>query len=276
MATILAMSSFVARGTVGLRAIMPALDRTGHEVIACPTIMLSNHLGHARAAGDAVAPATLAAMVEALETNGWLRRIDAVLTGYLPSPEHVRIAETLALKVRAAHPGALVVCDPVLGDHPMGLYVPPGVAHEVRDRLLPLATHAKPNLFELAFLSGRPVETLADVVSAAQALPVSVVLASSIPVTGDRLANIVVTSDRARQCTVAREAGVPHGTGDLLAALFTAHVVDGADPFGGAARAAGAVADVIARSRGTDELQLMGPAAWHEAPPLALTDVREG
>lgn len=273
MATVIAVSSFVARGTVGLRAIMPALDRMGHEAVACPTILLSNHLGHARAAGSPVAPETVAAMIDALEANGWLPGIDAVLTGYLPSPDHVRIVEALVARLRRLRPDALVVIDPVLGDDPGGLYVPQGVAEAVRDRLLPLATHVKPNRFELAFLTGRPVETIADVVAAARSLPPPVVLASSIPMPGDRLANVVVTRDRAAQCTVPRESVVPHGTGDLLSAMFLAHALDGEDPMTGTAFAAGAVAAAIALSAGADELRLAGPTAWHEAPPLPLSGI---
>ncbi|MCC7253332.1 pyridoxal kinase [Hyphomicrobium sp.] len=273
MATVIAVSSFVARGTVGLRAILPSLDRMGHEAIACPTTLLSNHLGHARATGSPVAPETLSAIIEALDANGWLPDVDAVLTGYLPSPDHVRIVETLVARLHTQRPDALFVCDPVLGDHPGGLYVPQGVAEAVRDRLLPRATHVKPNRFELAFLSGRPVETPADVVDAARALPVPVVLASSIPLDGNRLGNIVVTRDRAVHCTVPRESRAPHGTGDLLAALFTAHLLHGEDPATSAAFAAGAVARTIALSAGEDELQLWGPTAWHEAPPLAMTSV---
>lgn len=278
MATVIAVSSFVARGTVGLRAIMPALDRMGHETIACPTVLLSNHLGHPHphVAGGPVAPDMLSAMLDALEANGWLPKIDAVLTGYLPSPEHVRIVEALVGRLRAVRPDALIVCDPVLGDDPEGLYVPQSVAEGVRDRLLPLATHVKPNRFELAFFSGRPLETTADVVAAARSLPVPVVLASSIPTAGDRLANIVVTRDRAVGCTVRREASAPHGTGDLLAALFAAHTLYGEDPATSAAFAAGAVASAIALSKGTDELQLAGPTAWHEAPPLPMTAVATG
>ena len=274
MATVIAISSFVARGTVGLRAILPALDRMGHETVACPTILLSNHLGHPRAEGVAVAPATLEAVLEALDANGWLAQADAVLTGYLPSVDHVAITEALIRRLRALRPGAPIVCDPVLGDDPGGLYVPKGVAEAVRDRLLPLATHVKPNRFELGLLSGRPVETQADIVAAARALAAApVVLASSIPVGGDRLANIVVTGDGASQCTVARESGVPHGTGDLLAALFTAHVLDGSDPIASAALAAGGVARAIALSKGSDELQLVGPTDWHDAPALAMTPI---
>lgn len=273
MATVIAVSSFVARGTVGLRAIMPALDRMGHEAFACPTILLSNHLSHAHAAGSAVDPGTLSALFEGIEDNGWLRQVDAILTGYLPSAEHVRAVERLITRLRAARPDAMIVCDPVLGDHPGGLYVPQDSAEAVRDRLIPLATHVKPNRFELAFLSGRPVETIPDVVAAARALPVSVVLASSIPVAGDRLANIVVTREQAAGCAVAREADVAHGTGDLLAALFTAHVLHGEEPFASAAFAVGGVAEAIALSRGSDELQLSGSTAWHEAPPLPIEPI---
>jgi pyridoxine kinase len=181
--------------------------------------------------------------------------------------------EDLITRVRALHPGALVVCDPVLGDHPIGLYVPQGVADEVRDRLVPLATHVKPNPFELSYLSRRPVERLADVVEAAQALGTKVVLASSVPLDGNRLANVVVAGERAGLCAVTRQSDVPHGTGDLLTALFTSHCLDGESPVMSAAFAAAGVASVIELSKGTDELQLFGPAAWHDVPPLPVASV---
>lgn len=273
MATVIAVSSFVARGTVGLRAIMPALDRLGHETIACPTILLSNHLGHARAAGGAVAPETLAAMIDVLEGNGWLSKADAVLTGYLPSPQHVGLVETLVARVRAQRPDCLIVCDAVLGDHPGGLYVPEAAAEAVRDRLAPLATHMKVNLFELEFLSGRPVETMEQIIDAARSLPAPVVLTSSVPIGADRLANVVTMPDHTEQCTVARVSDVPHGTGDLLTATFLGHLLDGEDAPASVAFAAGAVDAVIALSRGSDELQLVGATAWHEAPPLHMSRI---
>jgi len=271
MATVVAVSSFVARGTVGLRAIMPALDRMGHEAIACPTILLSNHLGHPRAAGDPVPLETLAKMVEMLDANGWLAGASAVLTGYLPSPDHVALVERLILRLKAVRPDAIIFCDPVLGDDPMGLYVPANVADAVRDRLVPLATHMKVNRFELSFLAGRNVECMSDVVAASRALPAPVVLASSIAAPDDRLANVVVTPDDAVQCSVAREDDVPHGTGDLLASLFLSQILEGVDPTESTARAAAGVARVIELSRGKDELQLFEPESWHQAAALPVT-----
>src|SRR5688572_27846842 len=66
MARVLALSSQVARGHVGLSAVVPALQRLGHEVWPLPTILLSNHPGHAHAAGLRVDPAALEEMVDAL------------------------------------------------------------------------------------------------------------------------------------------------------------------------------------------------------------------
>jgi pyridoxine kinase len=277
MATIIAVSSFVARGSVGLRAVVPALERMGHDVIACPTVLLSNHLGHAHTGGGPVSPETLSAMFEVLDENGWLSQVSAVLTGFFPSAEHVRLTEALIDRVRALRPDALIVCDPVLGDRPEGLYVPQAVAEAVRDRLMPKATHIKPNLFELAFLSGQPVETmdfesLDDVVQAARSLSVPVVLASSVPISGNRLANVLVTREEAGFCAVPIEAEVPHGTGDLLMALFVAQTLNDPqdDALTRAASAVAGVASVIALSRGSDELNLSGLSPWHTAPPLAV------
>ena len=89
---VLAISSEVARGHVGNSAARFALNRLGHQVIALPTVMLSNHPGHSHVAGTRIEPDTLRRMLDALDKNGWLAEVDAVLTGYLPTAEHVAVA----------------------------------------------------------------------------------------------------------------------------------------------------------------------------------------
>src|SRR5512139_356379 len=86
VARIVVLSSLVAQGHVGLRALVPALERSCHEVIALPTVVLSSHAAYTHVAGTAVAPDVLDRMAGALEANGWLAAIDVVITGYLPSP----------------------------------------------------------------------------------------------------------------------------------------------------------------------------------------------
>ena len=47
MAKVLAISSHVVRGHVGLDATVPALQYLGHEVWALPTVLLSSRPGSA-------------------------------------------------------------------------------------------------------------------------------------------------------------------------------------------------------------------------------------
>ncbi|MFD2857427.1 bifunctional hydroxymethylpyrimidine kinase/phosphomethylpyrimidine kinase [Seohaeicola zhoushanensis] len=155
---ILMLSSWVARGHVGLSAGAPVLQILGHEVTQLPTVLLSNHPGFAQTSGRPVATDQLAGMIDALDANGWLASQDALLTGYLPTPEHVALACHLIARLRR-HGRPRVIVDPVLGDHPKGLYLPGAVADDLRDRLAPQADTLTPNAFELGWLTGLPTDT---------------------------------------------------------------------------------------------------------------------
>lgn len=278
MARIIAMSSQVVRGHVGLSAIVPALEGLGHEVTAFPTILLSSHPGHRSVEGVVIPPATLHAMVDAVDANGWLAEADALITGYLPSPEHVEVAATLAMRLAAVRgPDQwLYLCDPVIGDEPKGLYVPQPVAIAIRDRLLPLASHTTPNAFELGWLAGRSVASPADARTAAGVLPTGSVIATSVPGADvQRLANVLVRRPARPEgdlcCSVAKRRGVPHGTGDLIAALLVGRLVTGADDGTALAMAVAGVEAAISASAGADELQLAASRdAWASPPPEAI------
>jgi pyridoxine kinase len=273
MARILALSSYVAFGSVGLAATVPALHALGHEAIAVPTIVLSNHPGYARFAGEAVPPAQIAAMIDAVETNGWLSDTAAIITGYLPSPAHVEEARSAVARLRHANPHALYLCDPVFGDAPEGLYLSDETASAIRDELLPLAAVATPNCFELSWLAGLPVGDALEARQAAWALGVPSVIATSVPASDHRLANVLVSGNAALACSVRSHPGAPHGTGDLLAALYLGHVLNGAPPATALARAVAAVEAGIMASEGRDELPLAAGALWTDAPQLPITAV---
>lgn len=156
MARVLALSSHVGFGTVGLSVTVPALKALGHEVVALPTIVLSNHPGYPHTAGDKIPAVHLEKMLEALDANGWLRDTAAVFTGYLPTPSHVVAACSAIRLVRAGNASARIVCDPIFGDDPEGLYLDGATAAAMRQHLLPICDLATPNRFELAWLSGKP------------------------------------------------------------------------------------------------------------------------
>ncbi len=262
MARILSISSQVVRGHVGNSAAVVALQRLGHEVWPLPTVVLSNHPGHPKVAGTRIPPEIMLAMVAALRDNGWLSEIDAVSTGYLPSAAHVAAAADVIGMVKAARPDALVLVDPVLGDDPKGLYIEAAAAQAVREKLLPLADVLTPNRFELAWLSGLLVTDAASAAEAAEVLGVETIIATSVPGGVDELINLLHTAQSRMQVAVPRRETAPHGTGDLLAALFLGRILNGQS---GAAALPASVADVqaaIAASAGADELRLtgLGPA----------------
>jgi pyridoxine kinase len=260
MGTFLAISSQVARGHVGLSAAVPALQALGHSVIALPTVMLSNHPGHGQVAGQRIDPALLRQMLATLDGHGWLKGVDVVLSGYLPTPEHVAVvAEAVAL-VRGYTPGAIYACDPVLGDDPKGLYIAEEAARAIATMLVPIADVTFPNRFELEWLAGTPVTDFSSAKVAAAKLAPDWTVATSIPHEGARLATIAIGREMAESwlCAVARQDHVPNGTGDLFAALFTGYVGLGEHTAQSAlAVAVAAVERVICASRGHDELELV-------------------
>ena len=152
MARILAISSQVVRGHVGLAADVPALQSLGHEVWALPTVLLASRPGLGRLQRYELPQPDLAAMLEALEADGCWPTLDAVFTGYFPSPGSVQVAAEAIARVKAANPRVLVCVDPILGDAGR-LYVAQETAEAIRDRLIPLADIATPNLFELTWLT---------------------------------------------------------------------------------------------------------------------------
>jgi pyridoxine kinase len=256
MGRILAISSQVVRGHVGLSAIVPALQRLGHEVLAIPTIILSNHPGHVRAAGTRVEVNTLMSMLDVLDANGWLADVDAVLTGYLPTPEHVYFAGQAIDLVRARCAAAIILVDPVMGDDPRGLYIDPAAAESIRDGLIPRASIVTPNRFELSWLSGRTVQSIAEAAAAARHLTRGHVLATSIPDGAARIANTSVSTAGVHVCRVDRLARVPHGTGDLLSGLFIGHTLGHLTIAQALGAAVAGVQTAIAISAGQSDLRM--------------------
>jgi pyridoxine kinase len=260
---VVVLSSLVARGSVGGRGVVFALERMGFPVWFLPTILLPWHPGHGRASRLVPAPSDFAALAADLARAPWIGEVGAVLTGYFGGAEQVEAAAGLVAAVKAQNPAALYLCDPVLGDlrpdGTGGLYVGEATAAAIRDRLVPLADIATPNRFEAGWLTGLPTSTTAEAVAAARALGPATTLVTSAPALMQRaIATLMVRAGTALQAEHPIVDRAPNGTGDLLAATFLARLLDGAAPEAALERAAATVFDVVARSvrAGADELLL--------------------
>jgi pyridoxine kinase len=255
MGRILAISSHVARGHVGLAATVPALQSLGHEVWALPSVILASRPGMGRLVRYALPAVDLAALLAGLEADGCWAQLDAVFTGYFPSPQSVAAAAAAIGRVRQAKPGVLVCVDPILGDAG-GLYVPAETAAAIRDELLPLATLATPNLFELCWLTGGAAVSGAQVAAAARRLPVPTVAVTSAELTEAAVTTVLLTESGVRRGTTPRRAGLPNGAGDLFAGLLLGHLVAGEAAEDAFAASLGALDVVLKASQHRPTLQL--------------------
>jgi len=225
MARILALSSQVARGHVGLAATVPALQCLGHEVWALPTVVFASRPGLGTLVKVALPAPELAAMLAALAADGCWRELAAVFTGYFPSAASVAAAAAAIGRAKAANPKLVVCVDPVLGDAGR-LYVSPATAAAVRDQLLALATVTTPNRFELGWLTGAPDEDL-DLAQRARQLGVEAVVVTSATRDRHSVTTALITAAAVNERALQHRAGIPNGAGDLYAGLLLGRLVNG-------------------------------------------------
>lgn len=264
----LSLQSHVAYGYVGNRAATFPLQRLGHEVWAVNTVEFSNHTGYGAWRGRTAPADQVADIVHGIEALGLLPKCDALLTGYVGDAALADVVLETARKVRAANPRAIWCCDPVLGDTDTGIYVKAGIDVFFRERALPAADLITPNHFELEHLCGRKVSTLVEALAAAREL-----------LEGPRLALItsLIRADapagQIEMLAVERKAAwriatpligfdiMPNGTGDMVAALFTAHWLQDGKVATALEKAGASVFAVLEATRAMGERELQIVAA---------------
>jgi len=250
---VIVLNSLVSRGSVGGRASLFALERLGFPVIFVPTVLLPWHPGH----GHGTRVTVDAALIEEQSRSTAPQAVGGCLTGYFGGAPQVEAAIGLIAGLRAAGPAPLVLCDPVVGD--AGRFY---VADEVRDsvrRLAAIADILTPNRFELAFLAGRDFTRMSDnacLVDAARSLRRPEVVITSAFAGAGETGNLLVTPQAAELIAHPAVAHAPHGTGDLLAALYLGHRLGAAAPGEALERATSATYRLVERAAGAAELPL--------------------
>ncbi|MEQ1753459.1 MAG: pyridoxal kinase [Micropepsaceae bacterium] len=261
----MSIQSEVVRGHVGNSAARFALQRTGFDVWALPTVILSNHPGHGQTRGETVDAHKIASLYEGLRLHHWDAQVSAVLSGYLGHPDQASTAAKIVREIKAANPKSLYLCDPVFGDDE-GAYAKLGVAEAMARELIPLADIVAPNRFELSSLTSQRIDSPGDAVRAARLLSVTEVLVSSVPDNG-KIANVVVNPQGAWSCSVERLEDVPHGTGDLLSALYLGARLRGEPAPHALLSSISQVQAIVSASAGMDELALIPAQALLVSPP---------
>lgn len=269
---VLVISSHVIRGSVGNRATVFALETLGYPVWAVPTIVLPWHPGHGRSTRLSFSEADFDSAIDDLIRAPWLGEIKAVMTGYFGNAAQPRSVARLIRVLKEKNPDLTYLCDPVIGDVG-GLYVPQATAEAIRDELLPLSTVATPNRYELAWLTGKTLDSNAAIIDAAQKLGVAQLLVTSaVPMMAGGTGNLYISGSKALLAEHREVDNPPHGLGDLLSGVFLARLLSGMSEEEALQLATASVFDILARAvkRGSDELGLETDAASLSSPLAAV------
>src|SRR6476619_3512233 len=226
----LSIQSSVAYGHVGNSAATFPLQRLGHEVWPVHTVVFSNHTGYGAWRGPLLPPDDVRAVVTGIAERGVLPTCDGVLSGYLGGPGICDVVVDAVARVKAANPDATYTCDPVMGNATSGCFVDPAIPPVIRERVIPVADIITPNQFELGFLTDTSPDTLASTLESADTAralgPSTALVTSFLPpeAPDDTISMLVVGDNGAWAVRTPRLPMKANGSGDLTAALFTAHL----------------------------------------------------
>ncbi|MFI5842610.1 pyridoxal kinase PdxY [Catenuloplanes sp. NPDC051500] len=279
---VLSIQSAVAHGHVGNSAAVFPLQRIGVEVVPVLTVNFSNHTGYGAWRGPLIPPSDVAEVLLGVEERGVFPQVDAVLSGYQGGVGIGDVIVDAVRRVKAANPAALYACDPVMGNAKSGCFVAPEIPVLLRDRVVPVADIITPNQFELGFLTGTEPASIGSTLASvdlARAMGPSTVLVTSVE-RPDRaegtIEMLVVDGAGAWLVTTPHLPFKANGSGDVTAALFTAHYVETRDAKVSLERTASSVFDLIDTTyrSGDRELRLVQAQEFFAAPRMQFTAER--
>lgn len=272
---VIVISSHVVRGSVGNRAAVFALESLGFPVWALPTVVLPWHPGHGPSTRLTFGEREFDHAIDDLIGAPWLGEVKAVLSGYFGNAAQPRAVARLVRALRARDPDLLYVCDPVMGDVG-GLYLGEETAVAIRDELIPLASVATPNRYELEWLVGARLSTNAEIMEAALSLgPSRMLVTSAVPMMAGGTGNLYLSGKHALLAEHRLIDNPPNGLGDLTSALFLARLLAGVPEERALQLTTASVFEILARTakRGGDELTLESDAS-SLSTPMAMVQMR--
>ncbi|WP_047519471.1 pyridoxal kinase PdxY [Microbacterium sp. ZOR0019] len=276
---ILSIQSAVAYGHVGNSAAVFPLQRIGVEVLPVYTVNFSNHTGYGAWRGPLIAPDDVREVITGIEERGVFGGIDAILSGYQGGEGIGDVIIDAVARVKAANPNAVYACDPVMGNAKSGCFVALAIPVLLRERVVPVADIITPNQFELGFLTDTEPDTLESTLASvdlAHAMGPRTVLVTSVERPDREEGTIEMLAADEKGAWVVQTPHLPmkaNGSGDVTAALFTAHYVETGSAKVALERTASSVYDLLKATleSGERELQLVEAQEFYANPQMQFT-----
>ncbi|GAB3255758.1 pyridoxal kinase [Alteromonas gracilis] len=263
--SILSIQSAVAYGHVGNSAAVFPLQRLGVEVWPVHTVNFSNHTGYGEWRGPVMAADDVRAVIAGVGERSAFGEVQAVLSGYQGGEDIGGVILEAVAAVKEANPAAIYACDPVMGNAKSGCFVHPAIPVLLREKVVPQADLITPNQFELGYLTDTEPRTLEETlasVDAAREMGPSTVLVTSVLRPDAEPHTVEMLAVHGDDAFIARSPLLPmkaNGSGDVTAALFTAHLLETGDAKTALERTMSSVFDLLQMTldSGRRELQLI-------------------
>lgn len=237
MKNILSIQSHVVFGHAGNSAAEFPMRRLGVNVWPLNTVQFSNHTQYRQWTGTVMPASHLVEIADGISAIDELKNCDAVLSGYMGSPEQGNAIIDIVKKVKAVNPNAIYICDPVMGHPEKGCFVAPGVAEFLCNTALPISDMLSPNILELEELNGKQrINNVDEAILACREIckrGPKVVLVKHLSRAGyqnDRFEMLLVTKDEAwhiHRPLVDFGVRQPVGVGDMTSGLLIANILKG-------------------------------------------------
>ncbi|MDZ3832616.1 MAG: pyridoxal kinase [Sphingopyxis sp.] len=262
--SVISIQSQVVHGHVGNSAAVLPMQAHGLNVAAVPTTLLSNHPGFATMRGRVLESDLVGDLLRGVEERGLIETSRYIVSGYLGSRANGEVVADFVERARQINPDIIYVCDPVMGDAHLGIFVADQVVDCLCERLVPIADLLTPNQFEVGLIAGCQPSTWRDLEAAAieiqahrraRLVVTSCALADTPP---DMLENILFEDSSCTRLSSPRLPLVPAGTGDLYTGLLVAGLARDFTLVDAARRAAAVVLDILGctMAEGKNEMQL--------------------
>lgn len=236
MKNILSIQSHVVYGHAGNSAAEFPIQRCGVGVWSLNTVQFSNHTQYGQWTGEVMSANHLTDIVKGIDHIHQLKKCDAVLNGYIGSPEQGKSILEIVKKVKSENPEAIYFCDPVMGHPEKGCVVAPGVSEFFTHEAVKVSDIMAPNLLELEILTGKSINSVEECIKAAKILlenGVKLVLIKHLSRAGYRTDKfemlLISTSEIWHISRPLIDFGVrqPVGVGDLTSGLLLANLLLG-------------------------------------------------
>lgn len=272
---VISIQSQVVHGHVGNSAAVFPMQAEGVTVAAVPTALLSNHPHYSTMRGTVLDAGLVADLLRGVEERGLVERATVLLTGYLGSPTIARHVAGFVAAARKHNPNLVYLCDPVMGDDDLGVFVADGLTDIFRDQLVPLASIITPNQFELEILAGTKARDSAGLLTASDGIahggrPAVIATGCTLADTpAGQVETVLCANGLMTRIATPRLPIRPCGTGDLLSGLVAAHVAKGTNVEIALRRAVEGTYRVLERTlqAGADEMCLTPMAAQVATQP---------